>query len=127
MKTVLLYHVRFRNYVDFCGRGSKCLHRVEIVWKGEGGMHVDILGQKLESHLRKCPAPDIVVIACGTNDQTASKGIALLNTLKDAIQQLKHQLPRCRIMYSNILPRRKYNKAKDSRKVDLKRKMSINT
>ncbi len=96
--------------------------QVEIEWKGQGGMHVSTLGRMLESHLGKYPPPDVVVIACGTNDLTSAKGIVIEHILIDSIEQFKADMPTRRVMYSNILPRRKYKHATDPIKVDLKRK-----
>ncbi len=83
------------------------VHQVEIEWKGQGGMHVSTLGRMLESNLGKYPPPDVVVIACGTNDLTSAKDIVIEHILIDSIQQFKADMPTRRVMYSNILHRRK--------------------
>ncbi len=97
-------------------------HQVTVFWRGEGGMHIDTMSHKPESHHRKYQPPDVVILACGTNDLTSIKGSNITNYLKDSINELKYWLPNCTVMYSDILPSRKYKGAKSHKQIDLKRK-----
>ncbi len=77
---------------------------------------------KLESHHTKYQPPDVVILACGSNDLPSTKGSNIINYLKDSINELKYWPPNCTVMYSDILPRHKYKGAKSPKQIDLKRK-----
>ena len=98
------------------------LHQVEVMWIGEGGMHVDTLSRKLESYLGKHAAPDVLIIHCGSNDLTSTKNSDIISHIVAAIDELHLTAPNCLVLYSDILPRRRYLGAHNPKQVDLKRK-----
>jgi len=96
--------------------------RVQVVWKGRGGLKVGELSRMLESQIGKYQAPDVLVIACGTNDLVQTSSMDIEMSLKDTVTEFKKHVPQCKVMFSNVLPRRKYKGARDSKAIDLKRK-----
>ncbi len=65
---------------------------------------MDTMSRKCESQLGKYP-PDVIIIACGTNDLVDIKENNIINMLRETIDDIHQLVPRCHIMFSDILPR----------------------
>ena len=93
-----------------------------ISWKGRGGRHVADLSRVIESETGKYPTPDVIIIACGSNDLVEMPKHQIIQTLKDVIAEIWSHAPDTHVIYSTILPRLKYKGALNQVAIDSKRK-----
>ena len=90
-------------------KGKRSLQGGGVVsWKGVRGAHLkDVVGQ-LREGLDHTPYPTTVIIHAGTNDILKLDTYALRNLIPVVISSVRNMLPLSRIIWSDILPRRKY-------------------
>ena len=79
---------------------------VRVWWKGVQGMTWDQLVPQLHQLKLNWPNPDLLLIHLGDNDINKSTTEDLLSAIKRDLTSIHSIFPRCRIVWSDILPRR---------------------
>ncbi|XP_062610981.1 uncharacterized protein LOC134272832 isoform X1 [Saccostrea cucullata] len=95
---------------------------VQVTWIGKRGMKWGDLIDSMEQKLTKCPPPAYLVIHLGGNDITSIKSEVLCTRIEHDICLMTNRLPSCKMIWSDILPRRKWIGGRDICSVERKRK-----
>ena len=93
-----------------------------LLWVGMSGMHWNSLVPLVHGMVNCFGIPKMMLIHCGGNDIGSVPNGQLLFHLKFAVYIISKMLPGCMIVYSNILPRRKWRHSKNNLKMDHTRK-----
>ncbi|KAG5266277.1 hypothetical protein AALO_G00229180 [Alosa alosa] len=81
---------------------------VRIQWKGLQGMTWEQLVPQLHQLKLNWPNPDLLIIHLGGNDINKSTSEELLSIIKSDLTSIRNIFPQCLIVWSDILPRRKW-------------------
>jgi hypothetical protein len=90
-------------------------------WFGKRGMHWKELNDTVARALDRFPPPAYMIIHCGSNDLTEVKTADLIHDISADIIRFKLLLPNTKIVWSDILMRRYWHKARDGRAVERSR------
>lgn len=93
-----------------------------IKWYGTSGMKWDQFDGTLQSRLKECPPPDIMIIHLGSNDLTSTKSKELIVNIECSLLRLKALLPSTLLFWSDILPRCYWHGARFPKKIEKARK-----
>lgn len=94
---------------------------VVIHWKGTQGMTWPQLLPLLHQLKVKWPNPDVLIMHLGGNDLSTENPTDLLASVKKDLSSMCSIFPECRLVWSNILPRRVWRHSADNHEVDLVR------
>ena len=80
----------------------------DVAWLGVRGARLKDVVEHLRESLYRTPYPTNVIIHVGTNDILKLSTYELRNLIPVVISSFRNMLPLSRIIWSDILPRRKY-------------------
>ena len=82
-----------------------------VLWYGKGGMLWDQVAPVVRNMLSRHAAPRTLIIHAGGNNLGRDTGLTILDNIIHDLQIIQSILPRTRILFSGILPRREYRGA----------------
>lgn len=96
--------------------------RLTLKWYGSSGMHWDQLDGCVDRLLKCNPPPSHLLIQLGSNDLVSMLQKDIISNMTCSVLRLRALLPRLTIIWSDILPRLYWHKARNPAKVDKSRK-----
>lgn len=106
--------VEARRSYDGCSLGLQ-RKQYRVWWQGKGGMTWGELLPRIRFLLNIESPPSILVIHCGGNSIGSTSLFDLRNFIKDDLLKIKKMLPHCKIVWSQILPRRSWRFSKNAK------------
>lgn len=91
---------------------------IRIWWKGVQGMTWQQLLPQLHQLKDNWPKPDVLLIHLGGNDIGTMTPEAFVSSVKKDLISLKSIFPQCRLVWSDILPRKSWRHSDDSTTVN---------
>ena len=82
--------------------------RVNIWWQGYGGLRLIDLKKKLTTLFELEASPNFLILHCGWNDLGLVPLFRLRLIFKDVIEFIREKAPNTRVVWSQILPRKKW-------------------
>jgi lysophospholipase L1-like esterase len=79
-----------------------------VIWKGLSGAKISGLRNRLSRMLHKYEYPTTIILHLGTNDIFNANLGVIRARIKSNLQDVRNLLPNTRVIWSDILPRRKY-------------------
>ncbi|XP_074648247.1 uncharacterized protein LOC141903815 isoform X1 [Tubulanus polymorphus] len=98
------------------------LKDMELEWLGHPDLRFRDTPSYLESRLKICSPPDVLVIHAGIIDVTESSLGDVVSLLRQGLQAIKDLVPHARIIWSDVIPRHYYFGAESQKGKDMTRK-----
>lgn len=95
---------------------------IKIWWQGYAGLKFTDLKKKVMYLTRLEEAPDFLVIHCGGNDLGDWSLAELIEYMSQSITSLAELLPKTKLVWSQILPRKSYRYSSDLEAMERNRK-----